>query len=140
MSTVENTDLLDERVKAQLQEELVIWLTTTSADGTPQPNPVWFLPDGDDIVVYSHRTAARNRNIQRSNRVSLNFNSDCQADHMTVLTGIAEFESSYPPANENQAYLDKYGHLIPGLDMTPDTYADTFSVVLRIRPKKVRGW
>ena len=31
---------LGDRVRRRLSEAKVIWLTTTSADGTPQPNPV----------------------------------------------------------------------------------------------------
>jgi predicted pyridoxine 5'-phosphate oxidase superfamily flavin-nucleotide-binding protein len=30
-----------------LHEAHVIWLTTVDADGTPHPNPVWILWDGD---------------------------------------------------------------------------------------------
>src|SRR6478609_6474665 len=35
------------RVRQRLQDETLIWFTTTSADGTPQPNPVWFLWEPD---------------------------------------------------------------------------------------------
>lgn len=31
------------RVARRLQDEQVIWLTTVGRDGTPQPNPVWFI-------------------------------------------------------------------------------------------------
>lgn len=131
---------LNARLQTQLNEELVIWLTTTSADGTPQPNPVWFITEGDDIIVYSNRSAARNRNLERNNRVSLNFNSDPHADHMTVITGTAVVDHTITPANTSAAYMAKYGQLIPGLDMTPESYAETFSVPLRITSAKVRGW
>lgn len=138
--TSETENDLNARVQRQLRDELVVWLTTTSADGTPQPNPVWFITEGDQIIVYSHRTAARNRNLGRNNRVSLNFNSDPRADHMTVITGTAVIDPTIAPANQSAAYMAKYGQLIPGLDLTPETYAETYSVPLRITPHKVRGW
>lgn len=138
--TSETENDLNARVQRQLRDELVVWLTTTSADGTPQPNPVWFITEGDQIIVYSHRTAARNRNLGRNNRVSLNFNSDPRADHMTVITGTAVIDPTIAPANQSTAYMAKYGQLIPGLDLTPETYAETYSVPLRITPHKVRGW
>ena len=31
------------QVARRLQEEPIGWLTTVGADGTPQPNPVWFF-------------------------------------------------------------------------------------------------
>lgn len=138
--TSETENDLNARVQRQLRDELVVWLTTTSADGTPQPNPVWFITEGDQIIVYSHRTAARNCNLGRNNRVSLNFNSDPRADHMTVITGTAVIDPTIAPANQSAAYMAKYGQLIPGLDLTPETYAETYSVPLRITPHKVRGW
>ncbi len=39
------------RVAQRLREEHLIWLTTVGADGTPQPNPVWFLWDGASVLV-----------------------------------------------------------------------------------------
>ena len=42
------------RVRERLRVEQVIWLTTTQADGTPQPNPVWFVwEDPDTLIVYN---------------------------------------------------------------------------------------
>lgn len=131
---------LKTRLDQQLQDEMVIWLTTTSADGTPQPNPVWFIADDEDLIIYSNRTAARNRNIERNNRVSLHFNSDPHANHMTVIIGTAVIDPTIAPANESAAYMAKYAQLIPGLDMTPESYAETFSVPLRITPVRVRGF
>ena len=29
------------------------WMTTVGDDGTPQPNPVWFLWDEDGFLVFS---------------------------------------------------------------------------------------
>jgi hypothetical protein len=38
-----------ERVRQRLREEQVIWFSTAGGDGTPQPNPVWFLWDDQHI-------------------------------------------------------------------------------------------
>lgn len=140
MAAIDYTTGVGPQIRKHLDEDLVVWLTTTSSDGTPQPNPVWFITDGDDIIVYSHRTAARNHNIRRNNRVSLNFNSDPEAEHMSVITGTAAFDETIPPPDMNDRYMAKYGHMIPGIGMTPETYAETFSVALRITPTKIRGW
>ena len=42
-----------ERIARRLREEHLIWLTTVDAFGTPQPNPVWFLWDGDTVLIYN---------------------------------------------------------------------------------------
>ena len=64
------------RVRRRLESEQVAWLTTTAADGTPQPNPVWFLWDGATFLVYSLSDAARLSHIARNPHVSLNFDGN----------------------------------------------------------------
>jgi PPOX class probable F420-dependent enzyme len=140
MSIIDDSSELGQRISKELAEEHVVWMTTIAADGTPQPNPVWFVPDGEDIIVYSHNTAARNTNLARNARVSLNFNSDSEADHMSVITGTGRIDSAFPPASANEAFQAKYGALIPGIGMTAQQHSDTYGVVIRITPTRVRGW
>jgi PPOX class probable F420-dependent enzyme len=59
-----------ERVARRLREEKLAWLTV-GADGTPQPNPVWFLWEGDTILIYSMTHAARVANIKHMPRIFL---------------------------------------------------------------------
>jgi PPOX class probable F420-dependent enzyme len=140
VAVIDPSTELGARIQRQLETEIEAWMTTISADGTPQPNLIWFVLDGDDIIVYSHKTAARNANIARNNRVSLNFNSDPDQDHMSVIIGTAVVDDEYPRADQNPVYQAKYGDRIPGIKMTPESHADTFSVVVRITPTKIRGW
>lgn len=50
---------LGERVRQRLRDEQVIWFTTVVGDGTPQPNPVWFL--GRKQVFWSTTRSDANR-------------------------------------------------------------------------------
>jgi hypothetical protein len=53
-----------ERVRRRLREEQVIWITTVSKDGTPQPNPVGFLfQDDHSILIYNMVNANRIRHV-----------------------------------------------------------------------------
>jgi PPOX class probable F420-dependent enzyme len=140
VSSIDYSSDLGQRIRKELAEELIVWMTTTSADGTPQPNPVWFVTDGDDVIVYSHNTAARNRNIVRNPSVSLNFNSDPEADRMSVIIGNASIDDAFPSTIENETFQAKYGTRIPGIGMTVEEHSDTYGVVIRITPTKIRGW
>src|SRR5689334_16400370 len=62
------------QVARRLREEMVIWVTAEAEDGTPQPNPVWFLWDGASFLIYCQRGAKRLEHIRRNPRVALNFN------------------------------------------------------------------
>lgn len=138
--TIHWTSDLGQRIRQELANELVVWMTTTSHDGTPQPNPVWFVTDGDDVIVYSHNTAARNVNVERNPHVALNFNSDPHADRMSVMIGEARVDESLPAPKDHAGFQEKYGHLIPGIGMTVEQHSDTYSVPIRITPTKIRGW
>ncbi len=46
-----------EGVRNRLESDLVVWLTTITDDGAPAPYPVWFVVDGEDVVVFSQPSA-----------------------------------------------------------------------------------
>ena len=128
-----------ERVERRLREEPIIWLTTTGADGTPQPNPVWFLWDQGTILIYSLPDAARLPHIRRNPRVSLNLNSNAQGGDILVLTGDARISADDPPADQVPAYVEKYREAIARSFGTPANFAAKYSVPIRITPTKARG-
>jgi PPOX class probable F420-dependent enzyme len=130
-----------ERVRRRLADEMTIWLTTIGRDGTPQPNPVGFLWDGgDSVLTYSEAQARRLANIRRQPLVSLNFDSDGSGGDIVVLTGTAEILDDCPAVPDNPAYLEKYG---PGIDErfgSAVQFGERFSVPVRIRLTRVRGF
>jgi PPOX class probable F420-dependent enzyme len=139
-----------ERVARRLQEEPVIWLTTTGADGTPQPNPVWFYWDeqAQSILIYSLPDAARLAHIpdaarlahiHATPRVALHFDGNGRGGDIIVITGEARLSQDDPPADQHTAYLDKYQDFIARSFGTPANFAAKYSVSLRITPTKVRG-
>src|SRR5438045_8206452 len=99
-----------ERVARRLRDERIIWLTTVGADGTPQPNPVWFLWDGetDTFLIYSLPNAARVVNIRRNPRVSLNLDGNGRGGDIVVITGEAHLRPDEPPADQIPDYVEKY--------------------------------
>jgi PPOX class probable F420-dependent enzyme len=125
-----------ERVARKLRDDMVIWLTTVGADGTPQPNPVWFLAEGDTLLIYSQPTAHKLRHIADNPRVSLNFVGDGQGGDVVVMTGTAEVASGQPLPHQVPAYMEKYGAAVETIEDDIDSY----NVGLRVRIDKVRGF
>lgn len=123
-----------------LQTEAMIWLTTTDAAQRPQPNAVWFVWDGETVLVYSHHSALRNANIRRNPRVALNFNSDRLGAEVVIISAFAEIAESEPPVTGCQPYLDKYADYMPGIGMNIEEYSRTYSVPICIKPLAVRGF
>jgi PPOX class probable F420-dependent enzyme len=138
---IDNSTPFGKVAERRLRTERVGWLTTVSADGTPQPNAVWFLWDGDTALMYSIPDQAKLKNIARNPSVALNLDSRKQGDSIVILTGTAAVDVSAPPLNKNRAYLAKYRAEIARLKLgTPAKMASEYSVAVRITPKKLRGF
>ena len=129
------------RVLERLEREPVIWLTTTGRDGTPQPNPVWFLWDDGAFLIYSLPDASRVRNLERSPRVALHFDTDGQGGDVAVFTGEARIAPDEPPSHEVPAYQARYERRIrDGLRLTPEQFASRYSLAIRVTPTRLRGF
>ncbi len=131
-----------ERVKQRLHDETLVWFTTTSANGTPQPNPVWFLwePDRDSVLIYNATNAKRLEHIAVRPRVSLNFEADEHGGDVVVIAGVAEQALDAPANKDHEAYLAKYADGIQRLGSDPEKFARDYSVPVRVRFTKVRGF
>jgi PPOX class probable F420-dependent enzyme len=122
----------------RISQDRVAWLTTVTDRGAPAPNPVWFVPDGDDLVVFSTPQARKVRNIEQRPTVTLHFNSDPDGGDVVVITGEAAIARDQRPSALG-AYLDKYEASITGpLGMTVDEIDRGYSTQIRIRPTRVR--
>ena len=128
------------RVAARLRDEGIIWLTTTGADGTPQPNPVWFLWNGENVLIFSEPNQAKLANVRRTPRVSLNFNSDTYGGNIAVITGSAAVDPAGPSAAERADYGAKYDDGIKSIGLTLQTFLEKYSVPIRVTPEKLRGF
>jgi len=129
-----------ERADARLRDELVAWLVTVAADGTPIPTPVWFLWDGASILVYSQRDKPKLRHIGANPRVAVALRTDELGDEITVVTGDAAVDPSTPSADRLAEYIDKYAGLIARLGADPASFAAEYAVPIRIAPTKLRQW
>jgi PPOX class probable F420-dependent enzyme len=128
------------RVDARLRDELVAWLVTVAPDGTPVPTPVWFLWDGDSMLVYSQPDKPKLRHIAANPRVAIAMRTDEHGDALVVITGEAAVDETAPPADALPAYVEKYGASIARLGSELEGFAGEYSVAIRIRPTKLRAW
>ncbi len=130
---------IEQRALARLNSEQVIWLTTVSASGAPQPRPVWFVWDGARIVIYSEPTARKVAHVAANPRVSLNFNCDAGGDDVQVILGRASLAADGPAPRDNADYLAKYAEAIPAIGQTIASFTERFSAVIVVEPTRVRG-
>ncbi|MFD0366000.1 TIGR03667 family PPOX class F420-dependent oxidoreductase [Nocardia sp. GCM10030253] len=128
------------KVAARLDSEQVIWLTTVGASGTPQPNPVWFRWDGEEFLFFSQADKPKLRNIARNPRVSLNLNATETGGNVVILTGTARIDESGATTAEIAAYTEKYARGLVDIAMTDEEFYAEYSVAVRVKPDRLRGF
>ena len=130
------------RVRARLRDEYGIWLTTVGADGTPQPNPVWFLweDESESLLVYNRHTAKRLAHVAANPRVCAHFDTNGRGGDVVVFTGTASEVHDVPSPDRHPAYLAKYQAGIARIGLSPSEFAAQYSVAMRIAVGKTRGF
>ncbi|MCX6022557.1 MAG: pyridoxamine 5'-phosphate oxidase family protein, partial [Chloroflexi bacterium] len=108
--------------------------------GAPQPRPVWFHWDGENVLIFSVNDAAKMRHIARTPRVALNFNSTADGGDVGVIIGEAVRGEQPIPAERMRDYLEKYREGIKGLGMTGEKFAETYGDRLLVTPQTMRGF
>ena|SRR5579872_5602885 len=126
-------------VVRRLKEERIIWLTTVRRDGQPQTSPLWFTWDGETLLTYSQPNVQKIRNIENQPRVSLHLDGGGDGETV-IIEGRARVDESAPPLDLNEAYMGKYGEIMPGLGYTAEVVAEEYSVPVRFTPERLRAW
>lgn len=132
--------MFNEKSKARLEQEPVIWMTTIRSDGQPQTSVVWFLLEDDEILVYSKDGTIRNRNVVANPKVSLNLDGDGRGGAVVTMEGTARIDHDARPPKDHPSYLEKYHGLIAGNGWTPEQFGRDYPVPIRIKIEKVRAW
>src|SRR6476620_5074529 len=96
----------------RLANQKLAWLTTVDSNGTPQPNPVWFIWDDGVIFIFSKTNQAKLNNIHRSD----------------LPDGILD------------RYAERYAQGMKGIQLTRAEYEAAYTIPIRFTPAKLRGW
>ncbi|MDQ2684081.1 MAG: TIGR03667 family PPOX class F420-dependent oxidoreductase, partial [Chloroflexota bacterium] len=125
------------KVARQVVERSLGWLTTVSSDGTPQPNPVWFIWDDGSFVIFSRPNQAKLTNIARHPRVSFNFEATEDEEQVTIFTGSAQIiDRATLPQSLLDAYAAKYAEGMIRIELPRERYEQEYTAVIRVTPEK----
>ena len=126
------------RALRRLETDLIGWLTTVNPDGQPQASPIWFLWDGEELLIYSMTRAPRNGNIEDRPLVAFNLESGVDGEDVVTAEGEARIVPDEPPASANPTYIAKYQGMLDAYEWTPEWFSGRYSVPIRIRPRRWR--
>ena len=127
-----------DQIGAKLEEELVGWLTTVTPKGQPKSTIVWFLRDGSDLLIYSRPAKPKLANIAANPQVAFNLRSDRHGHSIVTMEGSATIEDDPIPAHLLPQYVDKYSESIKANGWTDQSFAEDYSVLIRISVNRLR--
>jgi PPOX class probable F420-dependent enzyme len=128
------------RVRERLRDEQVIWLITTGADGTPQPNPVWYVwEEPGSVLIFNRPDAHRLQHVAARPQVSLHFDGNGKGGDVVVLAGSAQ-RVDEAGADQHAAYVAKYDAAMARVSGSAGEFASAYPVPLRVTIGRVRGF
>lgn len=125
-----------EHADERLRRERTIWLSTVDRGGSPFVRPVWFLWDGDHLLLYSKPTAAKVRHITTNPRVCLHLDPNEWGEEVVIITGEAQLVRDHPRADECGDYIAKYRDGLERFGLTAEQLGSEYSVAIEVTPTR----
>jgi PPOX class probable F420-dependent enzyme len=131
---------LSPTVRAFLEESRFAVLATVNADGSPQQTVMWYLLEGEDIVMNTARGRKKDRNLVRDARVSI-----CVEDgyRYVALAGPVSLDDDHATSQEDIRRLAvRYHGEEEAARMVADDFGSQSRVTIRMRiaSADVRGF
>jgi PPOX class probable F420-dependent enzyme len=101
---------LDRRARGLLEQPVVAHLATLNTRGSPRVEPVWFVLEGDRVVITTDYKTVKAANIRRDPRVGLSAISPrYPLDHVALRGRVVETRE-----DDDLVFLDALSHRYTG--------------------------
>jgi len=114
-----------------------VTLATLRADGRPHAVPVWFVLDGDDIVITIGETTVKGRNIARDPRVTAVVDDEAPPYAFVSIDGTAELSTDRAELRRWAGEIGRRYLGEEGAEGFAEYAVSTGMVVARIRPTRI---
>jgi PPOX class probable F420-dependent enzyme len=135
-------DLNTERgahVNERLHNDLITWLTTVRPDGRPHTVPVWFLWDGETILMF-RAIKVKVQELKQNPNVTLALDPSNNGNDIVVIEGTAELVEDVNITATLPAFVQKYNALLKEMGWTAESMAPNYPHAVRVTPKKFLGF
>lgn len=134
-ATLDLSQSQDAHVAERLRDDLIIWLSTVRPDGRPHLAAVWFLWDGETILIFS-KPNQKIRNVRENAQVALALDDTRDGADPIVIEGTAELLPHGEVTPALDAYATKYAQRFRALKWTPEQMGRTYSEAIRVTPTR----
>ena len=116
----------------RLRTDEILWLATVRPDGRPHLIPVWFLWEGESILIFSKPANQKIRNLRQNPAVTVSLDTTDRGNDVIVLEGTAELVNDPGTTATLPAYASKYADLLADMQWTAEDMAREYSQAIRI--------
>jgi general stress protein 26 len=127
--------LFDEQAREVLQQPVIVRVTTISADGYPHTTPVWFMLDGDDLLIFGNRNTRKMKNILHNPKGSLAIGGDLVGTPTYLIQG--DFTIEDDPDHAWATKITRHYEPPEKAEEWLESWKELDFVVLRLKPRRV---
>ncbi len=126
-----------QHIAERLRSNVIAWLGTVRADGRPHLVAVWFLWDGEHILIFSIPNNQKIRNLRQNANVTVALDDTHDGEDPIVIEGTAELVDDPNISTNLPAYLEKYGEAMKQIGLPGAAMAKVYTQAIRITPARV---
>ena len=126
-------------VNERLNNDLITWFTSVRPDGRPHTVPVWFLWDGETILIF-RAIKVKVHELKQNPHVTLALDPSNNGNDIVVVEGTAELVEDVNITATLPAFAKKYDALLKEMGWTVETMAPNYPHAVRVTPKRILGF
>jgi PPOX class probable F420-dependent enzyme len=135
-------ELSEDEVRAYLEERKVMQVATMGPRGFPHVVPLWFVPDGDELIAWTFAKSQKAKNLERDPRATVALEDGVQYDELRGVMLECDVEVTRETdrvADVGMALADRYGG---GSEEMKEAFRKQAEkrVGLRFKPSRVVSW
>src|SRR5687767_8492325 len=127
--------MFDEKARAVLAKPLVARMSTIDGSGFPHTVPVWFMMDGDDVVIMGTRDTKKVGQMQRNPKGSVCIGGDSGDGGGYLIKG--EWRVEEDPGKHWQTTITRHYEPPEKAEKDLADWVDLDIIVMRLKPVKV---
>ena len=135
--------MTDEELHAFLEEQMVMQCATIGPNGRPHLMPLWYVPEGIELVGWAYAKSQKARNLDRDPHATVGVEDGVQYHELRGVTLECDVQVEREPARVEQHGLklfERYaGELNPEIEQMVAAQAPK-RVGLRFLPTRVMSW
>jgi PPOX class probable F420-dependent enzyme len=136
-------EMTDEELRAFVAEQMVMQCATVSPRGRPHMVPLWYVPEGIELVGWTYAKSQKGKNLERDPRATIGIEAGVRYEELRGVMFECDVEVERDPAKVEQNGLRLFERYAD--DVTPEIREMVAKqaqkrVGLRFVPSRIVSW